>query len=137
MLFLAGGAAALHALSFDVDSRMFPLIVAILLATTGAGVVLHSIIKPSHAIMLAGRIRPAVYAATIIAAWAAAFSGGAGFVLPTFLMQVGLLWIAGLRRRAYIAGIAVLVTALAYLLFVVLLDIPLPPSLLPSALQGF
>jgi hypothetical protein len=73
----------------------------------------------------------------IIAAWAAAFSGGAGFVLPTFLMQVGLLWMAGLRRPAYIAGIAVLVTTLAYLLFVVLLDIPLPQSLLPSVLQGF
>jgi hypothetical protein len=41
------------------------------------------------------------------------------------------------RRPVHIAFIAVLVTALAYMLFVKLLDIPMPASLLPNALQGF
>ncbi|MBT5218577.1 MAG: hypothetical protein HOM16_03710, partial [Woeseia sp.] len=76
-------------------------------------------------------------AAAIVTAWAAAFSGGMGFVLPTFVMQASLLWITGVRRPAHIAFIAVLVTALAYMLFVKLLDIPMPTSLLPNALQGF
>lgn len=137
LLVIAGGAAAFHALTFDADSRMFPLTVATLLAVTGAGIIVNAAINRASSIMLASNTWPAVVAAAIIAVWAAAFSGGAGFMLPTSMMQAALLYLAGLRRPVYIAGTAVLVTTSAYLLFVVLLDIPMPPSLLPAVFQDF
>ncbi|MGB5735436.1 MAG: tripartite tricarboxylate transporter TctB family protein, partial [Thiohalocapsa sp.] len=70
-------------------------------------------------------------------AWAALFMGGGGFVLPTFIMQAALLRVGGMRRPAAIVAVSTAVTAAAYLLFVALLDIPLPNSLLPDSLQGF
>ncbi len=139
VLVIVSGTAAFHALTFDADSRMFPLTVAALLAMTGAGLILNSLVSRGGggAVMLVRSNRPAVFTAAIIAVWATLFAGGAGFVLPTFLMQVALLYLAGLRRPAYIAATAILVTAVAYLLFVVLLDIPMPPSLLPPVFQDF
>lgn len=137
LLVIAGGAAAFHALTFDADSRMFPLTVAALLAVTGAGIIVNAAGKRESSVNLTSSTWPAVVAAAIIAVWAAAFAGGAGFILPTFLMQSALLYLAGLRRPVYIAGTAALVTTSAYLLFVVLLDIPMPPSLLPAVFQDF
>lgn len=137
LLAISAGVAAFHALSFDADSRMFPLTVATLLAMTGAGIILKAAFSQSVGFVVTASIRPAVVAAAIIAVWAAAFSAGAGFVLPTFLMQAALLYLAGLRRPTYIAGTALLVTVIAYLLFVALLDIPLPPSRLPPVFQDF
>ena len=137
LLTLTGAASALQALQFDSESQMFPLVIASLLAVTGTAIAIHSIIKPTSGEGLVLKISPVWLAALIVAAWAAAFAGGAGFVLPTFVMQVSLLWLTGIRRPVYVVGIATLVTALAYLLFVGLLDIPLPLSLLPGALQGF
>ena len=137
LLFLVGAAAALQARQFDSESQLFPLVIASLLALTGIVIATHSVLKPVALPGLAPKNGSVMLAVIIVAAWAAAFAGGAGFVLPTLAMQASLLWLGGLRRPAYIAGLAMLITALAYLLFVVLLDIPLPPSLLPGALQGF
>lgn len=137
LLFLAGGTGAFQALEFDSESRMFPLFVAVLLGLTGVAIVGHAILKPAKTGERGSKFGGVVLAALLIAAWAMAFAGGAGFVLPTFALQASLLWLTGLRRPVYIAIVAALVTALAYLLFVVLLDIPLPPTRLPAALQGF
>jgi len=137
LLLVTGGAAALQAYSFDDESRMFPLVVAILLAMTGVAIAIHSIVKPTFREPVIRKISGVVLVALIVAAWAAAFAGGAGFVLPTFAMQVALIWLTGIRRPVYIVGIAALVTALAYLLFVGLLDIPMPQSFLPGVLQGY
>jgi len=137
LLLVTGVFAAYVALDFDAESRMFPLVIAALLAVTGIAIAVHSVIKPGYDEASQRKFGSVVLATLIVAAWAAAFSGGAGFVLPTFAMQVALIWLTGLRRPIYVVGIAALITALAYLLFVSLLDVPLPPSLLPGALEGF
>ena len=137
LLTVVGGLASFRALSFDGESRFFPLAVALVLAVTGTAILVHELLTQRAVASSAEKYTAVLLAAAIVTAWAAAFSGGMGFVLPTFVMQASLLWITGVRRPAHIAFIAVLVTALAYMLFVKLLDIPMPASLLPNALQGF
>lgn len=137
LLLVTGVVAAYFAVDFDTESRMFPLVVAILLVVTGAAIAIHSVLKPNDDEASQHKLGSVIVAALIVAAWAVAFSGGAGFVLPTFAMQVALIWLTGLRRPIHVVGIAALITALAYLLFVSLLDVPLPPSLLPGALESF
>lgn len=116
---------------------MFPLVIAILLAVTGTAIAIHAVLKPHYDEASQRKFGSVIIAALIVAVWAVAFSSGAGFVLPTFAMQAALIWLTGLRRPIHVFGIAALITALAYLLFVSLLDVPLPPSLLPGALEGF
>ncbi len=137
LLAVAGGLASLRALSFDGESQSFPMAVAAALAVTGAAILVHSLLTQRAVASSAEKYTAVLLAAVVVAVWAAAFSGGLGFVLPTFFMQASLLWITGLRRPAHIAFTAVLVTVLAYVLFVKLLDIPMPASLLPDALQDF
>ena len=116
---------------------MFPLIVAMLLAVTGTAIAIHAVLKPNYDEAAQNKFGSVIVAALIVAAWAVAFSSGAGFILPTFAMQAALIWLTGLRGPIQVLGIAALITALAYLLFVTLLDVPLPPSLLPGVLEGF
>jgi hypothetical protein len=137
LLTVVGGLASFRALSFDGESRFFPLAVALALAVTGTAILVHALLTQRAVASSAEKYTAVLLAAAIVTAWATAFSGGMGFVLPTFVMQASLLWITGVRRPVHIAFIAVLVTALAYMLFVKLLDIPMPASLLPNALQGF
>lgn len=137
LLLLVGVSGSLIALEFDGESRAFPLVIAGLLAVIGIGIVIGSILKPTGSNAPGQNIVVVLVAVLIIAAWTAALAGGGGFVIPTFAMQASLLWITGIRRPTHVAGIAALVTMLSYLLFVVLLNVPLPPSLLPDALQGF
>jgi len=137
LLLVTGVVAAYFAVGFDTESRMFPLVVAILLAVTGTAITIHAVLKPNYDEASKRRFGSVIVAALIVAAWSVAFSDGAGFVLPTFAMQVALIWLTGLRRPVHVVGIAALITALAYLLFVSLLDVPLPPSLLPGALEDF
>lgn len=137
LLLLTGVVAAYVAVDFDAESRMFPLVVALLLAVTGTAIAIHAVLKPNDDEASQHKFGSVIVAALIVAAWAVAFSGGAGFVLPTFAMQAALIWLTGLRRPIHVVGIAALITALAYLLFVSLLDVPLPPSFLPGVLEGF
>ena len=137
LLFIVGGVAAYVALEFDNESRYFPLVVASFLAVTGGAIAAHAIAARKSAGIVARKFGEVGLAVLIVALWAALFAGGGGFVLPTFAMQAGLLYVAGVRRPVYLASMAALVTAFAWLLFVLLLDIPLPPSLLPAVFQGF
>jgi hypothetical protein len=49
LLLVTGGIAAYVAVDFDNESRMFPLVVAILLAVTGAAIAIHAALKPNSA----------------------------------------------------------------------------------------
>ena len=132
-----GAVAAFQAGSFDTASRMFPLIMSIALAAIGLVIVVRSFLIRSGEKSSSANLRHVVIAVMIVSAWLTMFSGGLGFVLPTFLMQVAFLWLGGLRSPIRVVSIAALVTVLAYLSFVGLLDLPMPPSELPDALQGF
>lgn len=137
LLLLTGVVAAYVALGFDAESRMFPLVVSLLLAVTGTAIAIHAVLKPGFDEASQRKFGSVIVAALIVAAWAVAFSAGAGFLLTTFAMQAALIWLTGVRRPGHVVGVAALITALAYLLFVSLLDVPLPPSLLPGTLEGF
>ena len=132
-----GFLAVYQALGFDAASRMFPAVASGLLALVGAAISVLAIVRPDDTVKVVRGCRVVVLACVVIAFWAIALNGGAGFVIPTFTMQVFLLRLTGLHRWSMLIGVAALVTTLAYLLFVVLLEVPLPPSRLPPMLEAF
>lgn len=134
LLGMVGLAAVWLAQNFDDESRSFPLVVASLLAISGLAILVQSlIVKVRLPNSLSGTTSVAT-ALVAIAAWAGAFGAGAGFLLPTFFLQCVLLRLAGMRRAVVILGTAALITVLARLLFINLLDVPMPVSSLPFLL---
>lgn len=121
-----------EATGFDDRSRTYPMIVAGLLAVSSASMACLSFVRNQQQLALAGPLLAALPAGGVIAAWAAALSFGLGFLLPTLLMQIALLWLGGIRGAIRILAYAVLITAAAYGLFVVGLDVPLPRSRVPG-----
>ena len=138
LLLILGLVAAWQAAGFDPQSRPFPMMISGLLGLAGLVLILTAGLRPQgghtdrrgHG----GAVASAVAA---LVAWTLATGLGAGFLLPTFGLQVLLLWITGIRGIWRLLITATAVTAFAYLLFVVALDIPMPPSRLPDPLQGF
>lgn len=126
VLAVLGLYACWEAGGFDDSSRSYPMILGGLLAAAGLAVALAGLLKAGKAIPLAGPLRVALPAAVVVALWAAALGAGGGFVLPTLLMQVALLWLGGLRGALRIAVYAALITAAAYTLFALVLDVRLP-----------
>ena len=136
LLLVIGIAAAWMASGFDAESRAFPFALGTLLGLAGGGILLQALLASRRAMRFDGQAQVAA-AVLFLALWALAFNAGLGFVVPTFLLQAGLLWIGGIRRPPRLLALAVSITLVAWGLFVGLLDIPLPPSLLPDALQRF
>lgn len=137
VMIVVGLVAYFEALSFDEASRLFPAVTAGLLVATGLGVAFHAFFKPASHERRLHAIRTPLLAALVIAAWAVAITRGGGFIFPTFLMQLALFLIAGIRNWKMLLSIAALIAALAYLLFVVLLDVPIPASRFSTVLLGF
>ena len=123
--------AAWQAGDFDENSRTYPIILAGLLAAVGVGVSVMGFLKTSPPIAMAAAMGVALPGGVVIAAWAAALGFGLGFLLPTLAMQVALLWLGGVQSGLRIFSYAVLITAVAYGLFGVALDVPLPDSRVP------
>jgi hypothetical protein len=59
-----------------------------------------------------------------------------GFPLATFLLMMVLVWVFGRQKPALAFTVAILTTASAYALFVVALELPLPPGLLRYLIGG-
>ena len=123
--------AAWQAGDFDENSRTYPIILAGLLAALGICVSVMGFLKTAPPIAMAAAMGVALPGGVVIAAWAAALGVGLGFLLPTLVMQVALLWLGGVRGGLRILSYAVLITAVAYGLFGVALDVPLPDSRVP------
>ena len=135
---LAGLLALLLALDFDVASRAFPAVISALLALAGFAVVGMAVAKPREmATDLHGIGSAGLACLAAGEEHRAQAAGGAGFIVPTFLLQIALLLLTGVRRRGYLLAVAAFVTGLAYLGFIVLLDVPLPPSRLPGIFAEF
>ena len=119
--------ACWEASGFDDSSRSYPTILGGLLAAAGLAVALTGLLlKADKALCLAGPLRSALPAAAVVSLWATALGAGSGFVLPTLLMQAALLWLGGVRGPLRIAVYAALITAAAYTLFALMLDVRLP-----------
>jgi len=137
LLAVIGAVAAWQALGFDDQSRGFPLGLSTLLALTGLGIAAQSVAGAGPSSLGAYGQGNVAAAVLLLALWTLAFTLGVGFVLPTLILMGGLLWLCGLRRPAPLAAVAAVITLAAWLLFVAVLDIPLPVSLLPDAWQRF
>lgn len=131
------GALALHlALGFDAASRPFPVAVSALLTLSGLGLFLRCL-RGGRRRPLPGReIGVVALCALLLALWALALGAGLGFALSTFVLQAALLWLSGQRRPLRLLPLAALITAVTYLLFVVLLEVRLPRSFLSFLAPG-
>lgn len=136
VLTLAGLTASYAALDFDAESRLFPALAAGLLALTGVAILVLGVVHPGDPRRVAHSLGLAALAVTAIGGWAGLFAAGLGFVLPTFLLQFALLWLAGERRVLFSLAVAAIVTGLAYLAFAVVLDVPMPPSVWPAGFEA-
>ncbi|MEM9209132.1 MAG: tripartite tricarboxylate transporter TctB family protein [Pseudomonadota bacterium] len=136
-LAIVGSAALVAALGFDAESRLFPALASGCLALAGLATLGLGVSRPGESGTVVGRLGVAALAVFSIGVWAGLFGAGLGFVLPTFLLQIALLSLAGVRRLPFLLAVAAAVTGLAYVAFVVVLDVPLPASILPAALEGF
>ena len=126
VLFVIGLYASWEAGGFDDRSRSYPMILGGLLAIAGLAIALKGLLKADKSISLAGPLRVALPAAVVVSLWVTALGAGGGFVLPTLLMQAALLWLGGVRGLLRIAVYAALITAAAYTLFALVLDVRLP-----------
>ena len=136
LLAIIGVAAAWLALGFDDDSRPFPLGLATLLALVGLAIAAKAVVDSGESSRRPRGQGAVAVAVGLLSTWGLAFTLGAGFLLPTFGLMAGLLYICGVRRPATLLLLAVAISVAAWILFVALLDIPLPPSLLPDAMQS-
>lgn len=123
--------AAWQTTGFDERSSTYPMILGGLLAALGAGVSVMGFLKTSPPIAMAAAMGIALPGGAVIAAWAGALGLGLGFLLPTLGMQIALLWLGGVRGGLRILSYALLITVVAYGLFGVALDVPLPDARVP------
>lgn len=131
-----GGAALYQALGFDGASRNFPLIVSGLLAVSGLALLARCLTGKLVNPLKRREILAIAAAIGLIALWIVALKSGLGFVISTFALQLGLLWLAGERRLLRGVLIAALIAVAAYLTFAMLLDVRLPRSFLNFILPG-
>lgn len=138
LIISATGSFALYrALGFDAASRNFPLIVAGLLTLSGLVLVLRCLTGGLKNPLKRRELLPIACAIGLLALWILALKHGLGFVISTFLMQLGLFWLAGERRILRAILIAALVSVASYLIFALVLDVRLPRSVLGFIAAGF
>ena len=131
VLCLVGLYACWEASGFDDRSRSYPMMLGALLAAAGLAVAAIGLLKEAKSVALIGPLRVALPAAVVVALWVTALGAGGGFLLPTLMMQGALLWLGGVRGPLRIALYAVLITAAAYTLFALVLDVRLPAPAVP------
>lgn len=137
VLLVGAGAFALYqAAGFDNASRNFPLIVAGLLTCSGLVLVLRCLSGGLKTPLKCHELLPIACAIGLLALWITALKYGLGFVISTFLMQLGLFRLAGERRILRAILIAALVSAASYLIFALVLDVRLPRSFLSFIATG-
>jgi len=131
-----GGVALYQALGFDSTSRSFPLIVSGLLTISGLTLLARCLSGRLSNPLKRREMGAVGLAVGLIALWIVALTSGLGFVISTFALQLGLLWLAGERRLLRAALISALIAVAAYLTFAMLLDVRLPRSFLSFILSG-
>jgi len=136
LLFLGGLWASFEASGFDLRSRTYPIVLAALLSVAGLAVACNAILSRQAPPTMPAPFSVVLGAAFTFGIWAFALRMGAGFALPTFVMQVALLRLSGVQRWPHVLFHAVLITAIAYVLFAFLLGIRFPGSFLSHISRG-
>lgn len=126
-----GAAAAAMAWTFDAMSRSYPLTLSVMLAMMGLLLILRTAIRPVTSVNFGLAAKVSALCAVVMVLWILALGIGFGFVLPTLLMQFAFLWICGLRPLVKAVAFSVLITAVGYVAFVVILNVRLPASIAP------
>ncbi|KXF78111.1 hypothetical protein ATN84_23345 [Paramesorhizobium deserti] len=132
----AGGYALFEASGFDAASRVFPMAVASLLLVLGFMLFLNCIIRGTGRPLPLREIGLVLLCVVLVGGWALLLKARLGFALSTFLLQLGLAWLAGERQPLRLVAFAALITVVTYLIFVVVLDVRLPRSILSFIAPG-
>ena len=128
--------AALQALSFDTGSKPFPLVVATILGLASLVQLGLALRSDPKAPLVAMDLLPAGACLALMAGWATALQLGLGFGVATFVAQLGFLWLAGMRGLLRKVLVSLLITAVSYFTFALLLDVRLPRSMLQAIAPG-
>jgi hypothetical protein len=136
LLFLGGLWACFEASGFDLRSRTYPIVLAVLLSVAGLAIACSAILSRQAPPTMLAPFSMVLGAAFIFGFWAFALRMGAGFALPTFAMQVALLRMSGIQRWSHVLFYALVITAIAYVLFALLLGIRFPSSFLSHISRG-
>lgn len=136
ILICVGGFALYKATGFDASSRVFPAVVSGLLALSGLALLLRCLHAGLARPLPTRELSAIVLCVVLMGGWAAALGAGVGFAVATFALQAGLLWLSGQRDPVRLVLFAALVTAVTYLLFVMVLDVRLPRSYLSFIAPG-
>jgi len=121
--------AAHEATSFDEFSWIYPFTLSAALAVLGAAIGLRAF-KAGHNNRPMGDARVflqgAVAMTVALALWVVALDHGLGYVGPTFVAVVALLWIIGIRDRKRLLVNGLGVTVGVFVLFGIIFATPLP-----------
>lgn len=125
----AGAWAAHESASFDQFSWAYPFTLSLATALLGVAIAVRALFRLGEGKPL-GDMR--VFAqgvlagAVVLAAWILALDGGLGYLGPTLVAAIAVLWIAGVRDRKRLLVNGVGVTAGVFILFGILFATPLP-----------
>ena len=123
--------------SFDARSQAVPLIISRLLVAVGFIIIIRAVTRcPSKKVDF-HNLKTIIPIVLIITSWGVALSLGAGFVIPTFIMQCTILWIAGICNLRRLIPYAFSITAGGYVLFALILNIRFPSSIFSYIAPGF
>lgn len=126
-IFVALGlAAAWGASAYSGASGIYPMVLGLLLALTGAAVAFKAIRSdiPTARVLVDAPVK--LYTTIFVAVIYVGLVVPLGFYTASFLLMLALPLALGFRRIAYALTVGVIFTAIVYLVFSVFLERPLP-----------
>mgnify|MGYP000038252415 FL=1 len=136
ILFAFAAGAACLAMSFDPTSRTFPLVVSIIMMIAGGGIFLQALSSHEHRPLPLHEFGTIGLAVIAIVLWGLGLAFGLGFLLSTIALMMAMLWLSGLRTPLRALVISSVIAAVAYGLFVMVLNVHLPSSFLSFIAPG-
>lgn len=136
VLTLFGAGAGWMATGFDPTSRNFPLIVSGVLLLCGVAILLRALTVAGTRPLPLQDFGLIGLATGAVILWGLALSARAGFALSTFGLVLAMLWLSGMRQLGRGSVLSALISAVLFVIFVLLLNVHLPPSVLSFIAPG-
>ena len=124
-----GGAAAWLASGFDAMSRNYPIALSVALIALGAVLIAKASRQALETVPFRVSGQVALVTTLTLGGWIVALTGGLGYLLPTFAMQIVFALLCGVKGYRKVALIAAVITGVSYLAFIIGLGVRLPAPL--------
>ena len=141
--FLFGGAFIIGSLSYPTRDRygpgpgFFPLLLGVLFSALSLLLFVGSVARKEEDKKEGGSqlpiLRPVLYLCVLFGFYF--LFEQLGFILTLFFFMTGVLFLFGRRSIRFSLSISVLATFFAYIIFVKLLSVPLPPGILKDVVR--